>query len=102
MARATAPKGHPEQKILRRPYNYELPPDGKDGQLSNIGQIFICYQQDPTKQFEPIQARLDEADLLNEWLTHIGSAMYFCPPGTKGSDGKETWWAESLCTHAGL
>jgi len=102
MARATAPKDHPEQKILRRPYNYELPPDGKDGQLSNIGQIFICYQQDPTKQFEPIQARLDEADLLNEWLTHIGSAMYFCPPGTKGSDGKETWWAESLCTHAGL
>ncbi|WP_408928943.1 Dyp-type peroxidase [Corynebacterium marquesiae] len=102
MAVAAPPADHPEQRILRRPYNYELAPDGKDGQLSNIGQVFICYQQDPTKQFEPIQARLDKSDLLNEWLTHIGSAMYFCPPGTRDADGRESWWAKSLCEHAGL
>ena len=102
MAVAAPPADHPEQRILRRPYNYELAPDGKDGQLSNIGQVFICYQQDPTKQFEPIQARLDKSDLMNEWLTHIGSAMYFCPPGTLDADGRESWWAKSLCEHAGL
>ncbi|MDN6099526.1 Dyp-type peroxidase [Corynebacterium flavescens] len=104
MARATAPADHPEQKILRRPYNYELPPDPRTpDQLSNAGQIFVCYQKDPSLQFEPIQQRLDEADLLNEWLTHEGSAVYFCPPGTHAGSGEgDSWWAQSLLEQAGL
>ena len=104
MARATAPQDHPEQKILRRPYNYELAPDPHTpDQLSNAGQIFICFQKDPTRQFEPIQRRLDEADLLNEWITHVGSAVYFCPPGTHaGSGDADSWWAQSLFAEAGL
>ncbi|KHO28518.1 Dyp-type peroxidase [Corynebacterium minutissimum] len=95
VARAHPPADHPEQKILRRPFNYNLPPTPETtarGELSNAGQIFICYQKDPSKQFEPIQARLDEADRLNEWITHIGSAMYYVPAGTEG----ETFWGESL------
>lgn len=95
VARAHPPADHPEQKILRRPFNYNLPPTPETtarGELSNAGQIFICYQRDPSKQFEPIQARLDEADRLNEWITHIGSAMYYVPAGTEG----ETFWGESL------
>lgn len=93
VARAHPPKDHPEQKILRRPFNYNLPPNAENpGELSNAGQIFICYQKDPSKQFEPIQARLDEQDLLNTWITHIGSAMYFVPAGTTSN----SYWGESL------
>lgn len=130
VARAQPADGHPEQRILRRAYNYDLAPDFApnratgDGetepdspQLSNSGLIFLCYQKDPTTQFEPIQARLDESDILNTWITHIGSAVYFLPPGTTAStaaagpsdsvgagvgagvgsgEGSDTFWAESL------
>ncbi|MEX3516035.1 Dyp-type peroxidase [Corynebacterium camporealensis] len=99
MALSRPPADKPNQKLLRRPYNYDLPPDPQTpDQLSNAGLIFICYQKDPTEQFEPIQARLDESDILNTWVSHIGSAMYFCPPGTEG----ESWWAESLVDSAKL
>lgn len=95
VARAHPPADHPEQKILRRPFNFNLPPTAETtarGELSNAGQIFICYQKDPTKQFEPIQARLDESDRLNTWISHIGSAMYYVPAGTDG----QAFWGESL------
>ncbi|MFW9041484.1 Dyp-type peroxidase [Corynebacterium striatum] len=93
VARAHPPKDHPEQKILRRPFNFNLAPSPDNpGELSNAGQIFICFQKDPTKQFEPIQARLDEQDQLNTWITHIGSAMYYVPAGTSGG----SYWGESL------
>ncbi|MDN5659423.1 MAG: Dyp-type peroxidase, partial [Brevibacterium aurantiacum] len=39
------------------------------------------YQADATAQFVPIQQRLDELDLLNEWTTPIGSAVFAIPPG---------------------
>ncbi len=81
---------HETQKILRRPYNYDLAPE--PGQLSNSGQVFICFQKNPREQFEPIQARLDEADQLNTWITHIGSAMYFIPAGTQSG----SYWGKSL------
>lgn len=102
MARATAPDGHPEQKLLRRVYSYDLPTAGGTtgtDELSNSGLVFVCFQKDPTQQFEPIQARLDEADLLNEWITHIGSAVYAFPRGTTNpADGGkgDTYWAEAL------
>lgn len=102
MARATAPADHPEQRIKRRPYNYELAPDGAPSdqagsvQLSNVGQIFICFQKDPSKQFEPIQARLNESDLMNTWITHIGSAVYFVPPGVSSDGSRDSYWAQSL------
>lgn len=95
VARAHPPKDHPEQKLLRRAFNYNLPPTPETtarGELSNAGLVFICYQKDPSKQFEPIQTRLDEADRLNEWITHIGSAVYYVPAGTDGG----TFWGESL------
>lgn len=92
-ARARPADGHPEQVMLRRPYHYDLPPDHPaDGQLSNAGQIFICFVADPTTQFVPVQQRLDERDLLNTWITHIGSGIYWIPPGTQ--DGE--YWAQAL------
>lgn len=63
------------------------------GQLSNSGQIFICFQKDPMTQFVPIQQRLDDRDQLNTWITHIGSGVYWVPPGTRSSD---EYWAQQL------
>lgn len=95
VARAMPADGHPEQRILRRPYNYDLPPDAAAGQLSNSGQVFICFQKDPLTQFVPIQQRLDELDQLNTWIAHIGSGVYWVPPGTRSS---EEFWAQQLLT----
>ncbi|MBQ1015388.1 Dyp-type peroxidase, partial [Micromonospora sp. M51] len=36
---------------------------------------------DITRQFLPIQRRLADRDLLNEWTTPIGSAVFAIPPG---------------------
>lgn len=92
MARAIAPKEHPEQALLRRAYNYDLPVEPGSEQTANAGLVFVCFQKNPKLQFEPIQERLDEADRLNQWIEHIGSAVFFIPPGT--SDGE--YWGAAL------
>jgi deferrochelatase/peroxidase EfeB len=33
------------------------------------------------RQFVPIQARLGQHDLLNEYIRHTGSALFAVPPG---------------------
>ncbi|GAA2298168.1 Dyp-type peroxidase [Nonomuraea roseoviolacea subsp. roseoviolacea] len=67
------------QRILRRPYNYDEPV-GADG-TADSGLIFVSYQADIDRQFVPVQRRLAEGDLLNEWITPIGSAVFAIPPG---------------------
>jgi deferrochelatase/peroxidase EfeB len=63
--------------IRRRSYNYT---DGLDdnGQL-NAGLLFVSYQNDP-RHFMAIQNRLGAHDLLNEYIRHIGSAIFVIPP----------------------
>jgi len=63
----------PTERIFRRAANYD--------DATGSGLLFACYQQDPLTQFVPIQRRLDEADLLNEWVTHVGSAVFAILPG---------------------
>ena len=65
--------------IRRRSYNYT---DGLDanGQL-NAGLLFISYQNDP-QNFVRLQNRLGANDLLNEYIRHIGSAIFAVPPAT--------------------
>lgn len=93
MARATMPTGHPEQRIRRRAYNFDVPVEPGSEQTSNSGLIFVCFQKNPRLQFEPIQERLDEGDRLNQWITHVGSAVFFVPPGTQG---EEEYWGAAL------
>lgn len=69
----------PEQRIFRRAFNYDDTPAA--GEISNAGLIFVSFQADVDRQFTPIQRRLDELDLLNEWTTPIGSAVFAAPPG---------------------
>lgn len=70
----------PQEKILRRGYNYTVAdPSRRTGEDS--GLVFICFAADVERQFVPIQQRLAESDRLNEWVTTIGSAVYAVPPG---------------------
>ncbi|WP_328478425.1 Dyp-type peroxidase [Actinoplanes sp. NBC_00393] len=69
----------PKLKILRRPYNYDGVPD--EAGTTDTGLIFAAYQRDIVEQYVPIQQRLADKDLLNEWITPIGSAVFAIPPG---------------------
>ncbi|MBD8079614.1 Dyp-type peroxidase [Cellulosimicrobium arenosum] len=69
------------QRFLRRAYNYDAPPS--PGALSDSGLVFVTFQADVDRQFVPIQQRLDELDLLNEWTTPVGSAVFAVPPGAR-------------------
>ncbi|HLU45016.1 MAG TPA: Dyp-type peroxidase [Natronosporangium sp.] len=69
----------PRMQILRRPYNYDGPTDPAG--RPDSGLIFASYQADVARQFLPVQHRLAELDLLNEWTTPIGSAVFAIPPG---------------------
>jgi deferrochelatase/peroxidase EfeB len=64
-------------KILRRSYNYT---DGINqyGQL-DAGLLFITYQNDPD-HFARLQKKLGSYDRLNEYISHIGSAVFAIPP----------------------
>ncbi|KIP53907.1 peroxidase [Leucobacter komagatae] len=66
------------ERIVRRAVNYD---DGNEA-----GLLFGCFQRNPLTQFVPIQRRLDEADLLNEWVTHTGSAVFAVLPGFKSGE----------------
>ncbi len=68
------------EKILRRSYSYAGEIDPARAQL-DAGLIFISYQKNPLKQFVPIQQRMASADRLNEYIRHIGSAVFACPGG---------------------
>ncbi len=77
--------------ILRRGYNFTDGLDPRVGQL-DAGLFFICFQRDPRLQFIPMQQRLAESDQLNEYIRHVGSAMFAVPPGV----GPKGWVGEGL------
>ncbi|GEL19604.1 Dyp-type peroxidase [Pseudonocardia asaccharolytica] len=71
----------PDHRFLRRSYNYDESPPA--GELSNSGLVFVSFQADIDAQFTPIQRRLDQLDLLNQWTTPIGSAVFAVPGGCR-------------------
>jgi hypothetical protein len=57
-----------------------LDTDGLDADDElNAGLLFISYQNDP-QHFIRLQNRLGAHDLLNEYIRHIGSAIFAIPP----------------------
>ncbi len=75
-----APENNGGVKILRRGYNYT---DGLNPQgLLDAGLLFISYQNDP-QHFVDLQNKLGRFDLLNEYIRHVGSAIFAVPPGPK-------------------
>ena len=78
-------------QILRRSYSYN---DGTDFYIErwppwrqeteyNAGLIFIAHQSDPRSGFIPINEKLAKFDLMNQFTTHVGSAVFACPPGVR-------------------
>jgi len=70
------------ERILRRGYSFT---DGVDESLGELeaGLFFIAFQRDPEKQFVAIQRRLGSNDALNEYIKHVGSAVFAVPPGAR-------------------
>lgn len=70
------------ERILRRGYSFT---DGVDERLGELeaGLFFIAFQRDPEKQFVAIQRRLGSSDGLNEYIKHVGSAVFAVPPGAR-------------------
>jgi deferrochelatase/peroxidase EfeB len=84
---------HPDSnkgvRILRRGYSFT---DGTDG-LGRLeaGLFFIAYMRDPRTGFIPIQNNLS-TDALNEYIQHVGSGVYACPPGVREGG----YWGDTL------
>jgi deferrochelatase/peroxidase EfeB len=86
---------HPETnkgaRLLRRGYNFV---DGSDGLgRLNAGLFFMAYQRDPRTHFVPIQLNLARHDAMNEYVRHVSSGLFACPPGVSGPDD---FWGRAL------
>lgn len=73
---------HPDTtgtRMLRRGYNFV---DGNNdlGQLA-AGLFFLSFQRSP-QQFVAVQRSL-ASDTLNEYIRHVGSALFAVPPGAR-------------------
>ncbi|MFD8915012.1 iron uptake transporter deferrochelatase/peroxidase subunit [Streptomyces sp. NPDC059575] len=86
---------HPDSNggvtILRRGYSFT---DGTDG-LGRLdaGLFFLAYQRDVREGFIPLQRRLSARDALNEYIQHVGSAVFAIPPGVRDP---ADWWGRTL------
>jgi deferrochelatase/peroxidase EfeB len=79
-------------RILRRGYSFT---DGIDPTGNLLGGLFfIGFMRDPA-QFVTLQRKLGTLDALNEYIQHIGGALFVCPPGL-GSLPAGMTWAEQL------
>lgn len=76
--RRAAPTKSGEQ-IFRRPFSYHegVSSDG----APDVGLLWTAYQKNIETQYLPIQRRLEQLDLLNEWTVPIGSATFAIPRG---------------------
>ena len=75
--RLAHPTSNRGAQLLRRGYNFV---DGNDelGRL-DAGLFFISFQRSP-QQFIDVQGNLAR-DALNEYIKHVGSAIFAVPPG---------------------
>jgi deferrochelatase/peroxidase EfeB len=81
-------------EIFRRGYSYndgvnftaERWPPWRQGMEYDAGLFFVCYQRDPRSGFVRIFENMAKLDMLNQYVTHTGSALFACPGGI--SDGE--------------
>ncbi|MFE3825462.1 iron uptake transporter deferrochelatase/peroxidase subunit [Streptomyces sp. NPDC059092] len=91
--RLAHPDAHHGVRMLRRGYSFT---DGTDG-LGRLdaGLFFLAYQRDVRDAFIPVQRSLARSDALNEYIQHVGSAVFAIPPGVRDEDD---WWGRALLT----
>jgi deferrochelatase/peroxidase EfeB len=88
-ARLAAPAMNGGTQILRRGYSYnngatfiaERWPPWRQGIEYEAGTLFVCYQRDPREGFVKIFNQLSKLDAMNQFVTHVGSGLFACPPG---------------------
>jgi deferrochelatase/peroxidase EfeB len=76
-------------QILRRAYSYndgvkmtaERWPPWRQGMMYDAGLFFLAYQRDPRTGFIRIFENMAKFDMLNQYTTHNGSALFACPRG---------------------
>jgi deferrochelatase/peroxidase EfeB len=89
--RLAAPEVNDGAEILRRAYSYndgvsftaERWPPWRQGLLYDAGLFFIAYQHDPRSGFIRIYENMAKYDALNQYTTHVGSALFACPGGIR-------------------
>ncbi|AXL49821.1 peroxidase [Paraburkholderia caffeinilytica] len=78
-------------QILRRSYSYndgtnfyiERWPPWRQETEYDAGLIFVAHQSDPRTGFIPINDKLAKFDMMNQFTTHVGSAVFAVPPGAR-------------------
>jgi deferrochelatase/peroxidase EfeB len=89
--RLAHPDANAGARLLRRGYNFV---DGSDGLgRLNAGLFFIAYQRDPRRAFVPVQLNLARHDAMNEYVRHVSSGLFACPPGVSGAGD---FWGRAL------
>ncbi len=76
-------------QILRRAYSYndglrftaERWPPWRQGMMYDAGLFFLAYQRDPRTGFIRIFENMAKFDMMNQYTTHVGSALFACPRG---------------------
>ncbi|WP_047244330.1 iron uptake transporter deferrochelatase/peroxidase subunit [Chromobacterium subtsugae] len=90
-SRVASPQENDGARILRRAYSYndganfyaERWPPWRQGVEYDAGLFFIAYQRDPRTGFIRINKKLAAMDMMNQYITHVGSAVFACPPGAR-------------------
>src|SRR5919197_2792367 len=77
--RLAAPANNDGTALLRRGYSFTDGLHDRLGQL-DAGLFFLSFQRDP-EAFVRVQRRLGSSDALNEYIKHVGSAVFAIPPG---------------------
>ena len=89
--RLAAPESNSGAQLLRRSYSYdngvtftaERWPPWHQGMLYDAGLLFLAYQRDPRTAFIRVFEMMSKIDALNQYTTHIGSALFACPRGVR-------------------
>lgn len=86
-ARLAAPEENGGAQMLRRAYSYnnglsyiaERWPPWRQGNEFDVGLLFLAYQKDPRTAFTKLFEKMAKFDMMNQFTTHIGSALFACP-----------------------
>jgi deferrochelatase/peroxidase EfeB len=89
--RLAAPVNNGGAQILRRSYSYneganfvaERWPPWRQGIEYDAGLFFQAYQKDPRTGFTNLFEKMSRIDALNQFTTHVSSAVFACPPGVQ-------------------
>jgi deferrochelatase/peroxidase EfeB len=52
----------------------------------DAGLFFLCYQRDPRTGFIRIFENMAKFDMLNQFVTHVGSGLFACPGGVRAGE----------------